>query len=119
MPRIGLAPGVFVKVRGPKNRYPDFLADLEDWCEGWVQYVMKEEGVEEVTDDHRKVIDVIREYYEKNGIAPMARVLRNITGISLKRIYELFPSGPARGACRAAGDLLPPNKTLGDGFGAR
>ena len=25
------------------------------------------------------------------------------TGLPLKRVYELFPSGPARGACKLAG----------------
>ena len=50
-----------------------------------------------------KVIDVLRDYYEKNGIAPMVRVLSKVTGFKLKHIYELFPSGPGKGACKMAG----------------
>jgi tRNA 2-thiouridine synthesizing protein E len=46
---------------------------------------------------------VLRDYYEKNGIAPMVRVLSKVTGFKLKHIYELFPSGPGKGACKMAG----------------
>jgi dissimilatory sulfite reductase related protein len=33
----------------------------------------------------------------------MVRLLCKETGFKLKYIYELFPSGPARGACKIAG----------------
>jgi tRNA 2-thiouridine synthesizing protein E len=33
----------------------------------------------------------------------MVRKICQTTGLSLKRIYELFPSGPAKGACKLAG----------------
>ena len=65
--------------------------------------VKKEEGIDELNDEHQKVITVLREYYEKNGIAPMVRVLSKVTGFKLKHIYELFPSGPGKGACKMAG----------------
>ncbi|MDQ7835963.1 MAG: TusE/DsrC/DsvC family sulfur relay protein [Humidesulfovibrio sp.] len=42
-------------------------------------------------------------YYKKNGIAPMVRILSKVTGYKLKEIYELFPSGPGKGACKMAG----------------
>ena len=56
-----------------------------------------------MTDEHQKVIDSLQEYYKKNGIAPMVRILSKTTGFPLKRIYELFPSGPGKGACKMAG----------------
>ena len=37
------------------------------------------------------------------GIAPMVRKVCKETGFDLKTIYELFPSGPAKGACKIAG----------------
>lgn len=81
-----------------------FIGNYEDGkCEEWVGYVKKEEGIEELTDEHRKVIQVLQDYYEKNGIAPMVRVLSKVTGFKLKHIYELFPSGPGKGACKMAG----------------
>jgi tRNA 2-thiouridine synthesizing protein E len=33
----------------------------------------------------------------------MVRAMCKGTGVALKRIYELFPSGPAKGACKLAG----------------
>jgi len=72
-------------------------------CDEWVQHVKSEEGIEELNDEHKKVINMLQEYYEKNGIAPMVRVLSKVTGFKLKHIYELFPSGPGKGACKMAG----------------
>ena len=48
-------------------------------------------------------LNELRQYYADNGIAPMVRRLCKETGCSLQRIYELFPSGPAKGACKVAG----------------
>ena len=41
--------------------------------------------------------------YLENEIAPMVRKICKITGFKLKYIYELFPSGPAKGAAKIAG----------------
>ena len=79
------------------------LKGAEDWDENWVDYVKSVEGIAEITDEHQKVIDALQEYYKKNGIAPMVRILSKTTGFPLKRIYELFPSGPGKGACKMAG----------------
>jgi dissimilatory sulfite reductase related protein len=80
-----------------------FIDSYTNWSLEWVQYVKKEEGIDELTAEHQEVIKVLREYYEKNGIAPMVRVLSKVTGYKLKHIYELFPSGPGKGACKMAG----------------
>jgi dissimilatory sulfite reductase related protein len=76
---------------------------MEQWNEQWVDYVKSIEGINELTDEHWKVINTLQEYYKKNGIAPMVRILSKTTGFPLKRIYELFPSGPGKGACKMAG----------------
>ena len=47
-----------------------FIDDYTNWSEEWVQFVKKEEGIDELNDEHKKVVEVLREYYEKNGIAP-------------------------------------------------
>ncbi len=80
-----------------------FIDDFKNWNEAWVRYVKQQEGIEELTDEHWKVIKVLQDYYKKNGIAPMVRILSKVTGYSLKKIYELFPSGPGKGACKMAG----------------
>lgn len=76
---------------------------MEEWNEHWVEYVKSQEGISDMTDEHWKVVNGLQEYYKKNGIAPMVRVLSKTTGFPLKRIYELFPSGPGKGACKMAG----------------
>jgi len=80
-----------------------FIDSFDNWSEEWVQYVKGEEGIKEMTEEHRKIIEVLQDYYKKNGIAPMVRVLSKVTGFKLKHIYELFPSGPGKGACKMAG----------------
>ena len=76
---------------------------METWNEEWVDYVKGIEGISDLTDEHWKVINALQDYYKKNGIAPMVRILSKTTGFPLKRIYELFPSGPGKGACKMAG----------------
>jgi len=80
-----------------------FIDDYNNWNKNWVKYVKHVEGIQELTDEHWKVINVLQEYYKKNGIAPMVRILSKVTGYKLKYIYELFPSGPGKGACKMAG----------------
>jgi len=80
-----------------------FLLDFNQFTEEWLEIVMKEEGIAELNDEHKLVIDVLQDYYRKNGIAPMVRVLSKLTKFKLKHIYELFPSGPGKGACKMAG----------------
>lgn len=80
-----------------------FIQDPDKWNEDVAKYLAKTEGVEEMGEDHWKVVNYLRDYYLKFQIAPMIRKLCKETGFSLKYIYELFPSGPAKGACKIAG----------------
>ena len=80
-----------------------FIEDFTTYNEAWVRYVKKEEGIDELNEEHWKVINVLQDYYKKNGIAPMVRILSKLTGFKLKHIYELFPSGPGKGSCKMAG----------------
>ena len=81
-----------------------FLADPSLWGEDLARFLAEhEEGVTDLTQDHWKVIYYLHRYYEENGVAPTVRLLCKETDLKLKYIYELFPSGPARGACKVAG----------------
>ncbi|MGQ9584011.1 MAG: TusE/DsrC/DsvC family sulfur relay protein [Anaerolineae bacterium] len=81
-----------------------FLQEPDKWSEKFAALYASAEGIEgELTEDHWKVIRYLREYYQQFGIAPMIRKLCKETGFNLKYIYELFPSGPAKGACKLAG----------------
>jgi len=80
-----------------------FIDNFENYNESWVKYVKHQEGIDELTEEHWTVINILQDYYKKNGIAPMVRILSKLTGFKLKHIYELFPSGPGKGACKMAG----------------
>lgn len=80
-----------------------FLIHPEFWTKEVAGTIAKEDGIENLTEKHWDVIRVIRQNYEEKGMAPMVRHICKETGLKLKDIYELFPLGPARGACRVAG----------------
>ena len=80
-----------------------FIDAFESWNPEWVDYVKASEGIQELTEEHWKVIHVLQDYYQKHDIAPMVRILTKVTDYKLKHIYELFPSGPGKGACKMAG----------------
>jgi len=81
-----------------------FLTHPEEWDRKIAEILAQDqEGIECLTEEHWAVIDTIRQYYLANGNAPMVRSLCQTAKLSLKRIYELFPSGPAKGACKLAG----------------
>ncbi len=80
-----------------------FIQDPQTWTESVAAVLAGDEEVESLSDAHWKVVKYIREYYLKFGIAPMIRKLCRDTETDLGTIYQLFPSGPAKGACKIAG----------------
>jgi tRNA 2-thiouridine synthesizing protein E len=86
-----------------------YLANLADW-EPAVADVMAKEDNLSLTPDHWEIINFLREYYEEYQIAPAVRVLTKAVGKKLgpdkgnsKYLYELFPYGPGKQACKYAG----------------
>ena len=80
-----------------------FLREPELWNEDLARLFATTDGTGELSDEHWAVINYIREYWTENDLAPMVRKICQHTGLRLKQIYELFPMGPAKGACRIAG----------------
>ena len=80
-----------------------FIQDPDAWNDDIAAALAETEYVSEMNDDHWKLVRYIREYYLEFGSAPMIRKLCKETGFKLKYIYELFPGGPAKGACKVAG----------------
>jgi tRNA 2-thiouridine synthesizing protein E len=80
-----------------------FMASPELWDEQVAVALATTEGITELSEDHWQLVNYIREYHAEYGVAPMVRKLCKDTGFKLKQIYTLFPSGPARGACKVAG----------------
>lgn len=80
-----------------------FLQQPRTWDDGVAALMATTEGITEMTREHWAVVHYIREYWEANDTAPMIRKLCQATSLNLRTIYKLFPSGPAKGACKVAG----------------
>lgn len=80
-----------------------FLQDTSKWTDDVARGLATTEGIAQLTEDHWKVIRYLRDYYQKFNVAPPIRMLTKQTGFQLKYIYQLFPTGPAKGACKLAG----------------
>lgn len=80
-----------------------FLADPAIWDEEVAELFARYDGISVMNEKHWAIVKVIRKNWLEKGMAPMVRVLCQETGVKLREIYELFPLGPARGACRVAG----------------
>jgi dissimilatory sulfite reductase related protein len=80
-----------------------FLTTPEIWNEDVARLFAKCDGIQEMNDKQWAIVKIIRRNWEERGMAPMIRIICQETGVKLREIYELFPLGPARGACRIAG----------------
>ena len=83
-----------------------FMQEPDVWNQEVAAALATTEGVSELSEEHWKIVNYLRDYYQQFGIAPMIRKLCKETGFPLKKIYELFPSGPAKGACKIAVSLV-------------
>ena len=80
-----------------------FIQDPEQWSKEMAEDLAKTEEASPMSEEAWKVVNYIRDYYIKFEIAPPIRKLTKETGFDLKHVYEMFPSGPAKGACKIAG----------------
>jgi len=80
-----------------------FMREPQLWNNELAILIAKEDDIHDLTENHWAIIKIIRSSYEETGMAPMIRTVCRETGLKLRNIYELFPLGPARGACRVAG----------------
>lgn len=86
-----------------------YLMDWSEWQAGMAPVMAKQDGLE-LGEEHQEVIKFLREYFEKYQIAPMIKILTKELKKkygkekgSTKYLYELYPGGPAKQACRYAG----------------
>ena len=86
-----------------------YLANRTDWTEELAKEMARLDNCD-LNENHWEVINFLREYYEQYRIAPAVRVLTKAIGKKLgadkgnsKYLYELFPYGPAKQACKYAG----------------
>lgn len=86
-----------------------YLMDWQVWNEGVAAAMAKEDGLD-LSEEHWNVIRFLRDYFDKYQIAPMIKILTKELAKTFgkekgntKYLYELYPAGPAKQACRYAG----------------
>ncbi len=86
-----------------------YLSNRADWSEAVAKEMSRIDNCD-LSPNHWEVIHFLREYYGEYRTAPAVRVLTKTIGRKLgpdkgnsKYLYELFPYGPAKQACKYAG----------------
>ena len=86
-----------------------YIQDISLWTRELAELIARAENIE-MTGDHWEVVNFLRDYYEEYQIAPAVRILTKAIKRSLgpdkgnsRYLYELFPYGPAKQACKIAG----------------
>nr|AFI78397.1 DsrC-like protein [uncultured bacterium ws101A12] len=86
-----------------------YITTLSDWNKELAEVIAQTENID-MDDEHWAVVNFLREYYEEYQIAPAVRVLIKAIKKEMgpekgnnKYMYELFPYGPAKQACKIAG----------------
>ena len=64
-----------IDVNGKKVEVDEdgFLVSLDQWDEEVAKYLAETEGLSELSEDHWKLINYLKDYYNEYGIAPMVR----------------------------------------------
>ena len=86
-----------------------YITELNNWSKELAELIAQDEDID-MNEEHWEVVNFLREYYEEYQIAPAVRVLIKAIRKSMGKekgnndyLYELFPYGPAKQACKIAG----------------
>lgn len=88
-----------------------YIVDPAEWTEAFAERAALEEGVE-LTETHWEVIRFMRAWRDEHGVTPDARHVMKLIGDNDRdagraRMFELFPHGYVKQACRIAGMKRP------------
>lgn len=88
-----------------------YLVDPSAWTEPIARELARREGIT-LTDEHWRVIGFMRDYFASHQIAADARfAIRHLAethgATARKRLFELFPYGYVKQACKIAGMRRP------------
>ena len=95
----------------PETDAEGYLVEPTDWTEQVAEALALQEGVP-LEEDHWDVIRFMRGFYEEHQIAPDARyVIKHLAErlgkTARNRLFELFPYGYVKQACKIAGMKRP------------
>ena len=88
-----------------------YVIDPQDWSEALAQEFARQENIQ-LTEDHWEVIRFMREYFDEHQVIPDARHVMKYLATRLGKasrnmLFELFPYGYVKQACRIAGMKRP------------
>lgn len=87
-----------------------YLIDSMEWTEDIARAIAAEEGIE-LGPDHWRVIRFMRAWLDEHGVSADARHVMKMLGgerdAGRARLFELFPYGYVKQACRIAGMKRP------------
>jgi TusE/DsrC/DsvC family sulfur relay protein len=86
-----------------------FLWRPEDWTEEVAAALAAEIGIDSLNEEQWRVVRFLRDFFFRNGRAPLNRDLKVGLSMSLMELECLFPGGIKHGARRVAG--LPNPRT--------
>lgn len=95
----------------PETDAEGYLTDPAGWTEEVAVEFARQEAIE-LTEEHWDAINFMRQYYAEHQVAPDVRhVMKHLAEHSgpgsRNRIFELFPYGYVKQACRIAGMKRP------------
>jgi len=100
-----------VDIDMPQRDAEGYLIEPGDWSENVARALAREENIE-LSDDHWDAINFMRDFYEENQVAADARfVIKHLAERmgkdAHKKLFELFPYGYVKQACKIAGMRRP------------
>ena len=95
----------------PERDAEGYLVEPDDWNEAIAGILAQEENIQ-LNDDHWDAIRFMREYYQEHQVAADARFVIKHLGERMgkeaqKKLFELFPYGYVKQACKIAGMRRP------------
>ena len=73
-----------------------FMTEYDEWNEDLAKELASNIGIEELQDEHWKVIEFLRSDYKEQGETATLRRVTAVGGIPTKSLFQLFPKKPAR-----------------------
>jgi TusE/DsrC/DsvC family sulfur relay protein len=88
-----------------------YLIDPSSWTEAVARRLAEEEGIT-LGEEHWRVLRFMRGWLDEHGVTPDARHVMRLLGGGERdegraRLFELFPYGYVKQACRIAGMRRP------------
>ncbi len=83
-----------------------YLVNPQDWSEDIAAQFAQQEAIQ-LTDEHWDAIRFMREFYAEHQVAPDVRFVMKHLGQHRNRVFELFPYGYVKQACKIAGMKRP------------